>query len=87
WPDGADLFVGVRIVKNGQQMYPTGDDDYAAFNDFTHEFGVSFPIESGDEIVAEFENNKDSDVPINVSLESEKKFSFETMEEIRERLQ
>jgi hypothetical protein len=89
WPDGADLKVGVKVINNrdGNVYFPTGDDDFAAYNNFTNMFPVSFPIQKDEEIAAKFKSNKSiNDVPVNVTLQAYRKLPSESMEEIRRRL-
>lgn len=88
WVDGSDLSVGVKLFDNngGSVYFPPGQAEYAAYNDFTYEFPVSFPIEKDQEIAVEFVNNKNVTIPVNGALNTYKKLPSETMKEIRARL-
>lgn len=88
WVDGADLSVGFKVQDNegGTVYFPSGDAEFAAFNDFTYEFPVSFPIQKDQEIAVTYKNNKSATIPINGVVNAYKKLPNESVEEMRLRL-
>lgn len=89
WPDGSDLSVGARVVNDetGTVYLPSGDDEYASYNDFTTVFPVSFAVEEGDVIASEYKNNKSHPVPINITLQLYGLTPTESIQEVKTRLE
>lgn len=84
WPDGADQLVGVQLVdaRSGEKLFPVGDENYLAYNDFSNEFDVTFEVEKGQELIAKYKSLKGVEVTINFVLIVKRRHEGENIKEL-----
>lgn len=82
WPDGAAQNAGIGLYHHseGTKFFPEGDDDFAAFNDFNHQFDVTFPVEKDEELEVRFNNTNTAQMPLNALIVFHRAFPDETVD-------
>ncbi len=79
WPEGAEQNTGIGLRHDPEDTvyFPSGQDNFAAFNDFNNAFEVVIPVEKGEEFRADFLNKNSTPMPVNALIEFSKAYSHE----------